>query len=370
MAWGLVTVGASFSKNYATLAVCRLLIAFSESLIQGALLYLSFWYRYEELATRAAVLNATNSLAGAFSGLLAYAITKDLGGDNGWSAWRWIFFIEGILPVGWSVVVALLLPSTPNTVRRGFSQKERAVLLQRAASSHNTGNNKVIPKLILRVLIDPQFWLIALIQSGMLLCSTSTANFLPAIIAGLGYQGVQAQLMSAIPYSVSFVSILVLCRLSDLSRLRGVWVLGCCLVTAIGYIVLLTTSNLAGRLVATCLITAGASAPATICFSWMASSNVGYTFRASALGLTNIVANLVSLGGQQAFVDPPLYHRGETVALAVVLTAAVLTVLLMLYFRWVNLRKRREQHSDTSDQLRAFSLDEIGNKHPDFFFRF
>lgn len=370
IAWGLLTIGASYSKNYATLVVCRVFIAVAESLIQGAVLYLSFWYRYEELATRAAVLSATNSLAGAFSGLLAYAIQKDLDGHNGWSAWRWILFIEGILPVGWSIVIVLLLPSTPNSLRRGFSQNEKTMLLQRAAAAHNTGDNKVIPKLILQVLIDPQLWLIAFIQSGMLLCSSSTANFLPSIMAGLGYEGVQAQLMTVIPYAVSFVSILIICRLSDLSRLRGVWVLGGCLITAIGYVVLLTTTNLAGRLVATCLITAGANAPATICFAWMASANVGYTFRGSALALINIVAHLVSLGGQQAFVDPPLYHRGETVALVVVLVTAGLTVVLMLYFRWANAKKRRDQQSERAETLRAFSIDEIGNKHPDFFYSF
>jgi len=370
IAWGLLTIGASYSKTYATLVVCRVLIAFAESLIQGALLYLSFWYTYEELATRASVLSATNALAGAFSGLLAYAVQKDLDGHNGWSAWRWIFFIEGIIPVGWSIVIVLFLPSTPNSIRRGFSQNEKALLVQRAASAHNTGENKVVPRLILQVLKDPQFWLIAFIQSGMLLCSSSTANFLPAIMAGLGYDGVQSQLMSVIPYAVSVVSIIVLCRLSDLTRLRGVWVLGCCLATAVGYIVLLTTTNLPGRLVATCLITAGASAPATICFAWMASANVGYTFRGSALAMINIVCFLVSLGGQQAFIDPPLYHRGEAVALVVVLVTTALTVVLMFYFRWMNAKKRREQQSEKAGKLRGFSVDEIGNKHPDFFFSF
>lgn len=370
IAWGLLTVGASFSKNYATLVVCRLLIAVSESMIQGALLYLSFWYKYEELATRASVLSATYALAGAFSGLLAYAIQKDLDGHNGWSAWRWIFFIEGILPVGWSVVIFFLLPPTPNSIRRGFSQDEKRLLLQRASSAHNTGDNKIVPKLILRVLTDPQFWLIGCIQGGMLLCSSSASNFMPAIMAGLGYTNVRAQLMSVIPYAVSFVCNLVLCRLSDLSRLRGVWILGCCLVTAVGYLVLLTTKSLAGRLVATCLITGGANAPATICFAWMASANVGYTFRGSALAMINILAHLIALGGQQAFIDPPLYHRGERVALAVVLVAAALTGLLMLYFRMMNAKKRREQHSEEAERLRGFSIDEIGNKHPDFFFSF
>ena len=86
--------------------------------------------------------------------------------------------------------------------------------------------------------------------------------------------------------------------------------------------------------------------------------------------MINIVAHLISLGGQQAFIDPPLYHQGETVALAVVLVTAALTGVLMLYFRWINAKKRREQHSEEAEKLRALSVDEIGNKHPDFFFSF
>jgi sugar phosphate permease len=131
------------------------------------------------------VLSATNALAGAFGGLLAYAIQKGLAGHNGWSAWRCIFLIEGMLPVGWSIVIFLLLPSTPNSIRRGFSQNEKTVLLQRAASAHNTGDNKVVPKLILQVLMDPQFWLIDFIQSGMLLCSTQTCpRYVPVRTGG------------------------------------------------------------------------------------------------------------------------------------------------------------------------------------------
>ncbi|PVH92544.1 MFS general substrate transporter [Periconia macrospinosa] len=370
IAWGLLTIGASYAKNYATLVVCRVLIALSESMIQGALLYLSFWYKYEELATRASVLSATYALAGAFSGLLAYAIQKNLDGHNGWRAWRWIFLVEGILPVGWSVVIALFLPPTPNSIRRGFSAAEKTMLVRRAESAHNTGDRTIAPRLILRVLADPQFWLIGLIQGGMLLCSSSTSNFLPTIMTGLGYEGVRAQLMSVIPYAVSFVCNIVICRLSDLSRLRGVWILGCCLVTAVGYIVLLTTTNLAGRLVATCLITGGANAPATICFAWMASANVGYTYRGSALSMINIMAHLIALGGQQAFIDPPLYRRGETVSVVVVLVTAGLTVVLLLYFRRMNAKKRREQYSEQAEKWRGLSIDEIGNRHPDFFFSF
>lgn len=368
--WGLFTLGAAFSKSYSAILVCRLFIGFAEALVQGGVLYLSFWYDYTELATRAAVLSGVNALAGGFSGLAAYSIQEHLNGRYGLSAWRWIFLIEGILPMGWSLVVFIFLPPAPNNVRHGFTKSEKALLIQRAARSHNTGENKIKPRLILRVLLDPQWWLLISIQSCMFLCSSTTSNFLPAIMAGLGYSGVRSQLMSVIPYAVLFVNILVVSRLSDRTQVRGPWIIACLVEAGIGYILLLKSTSLTARLIATCLIAAGASSPAVICFAWIASANVGYTYRSSAVGMMNIVVNVVAIGGQQAFTDPPLYQKGLVVCFVMICVAVVLTVVAMVYFRSRNAKKRREQVSEEAEMLRGYSVDEIGNKHPDVFFTY
>lgn len=72
-----------------------MLIGCGEAFIQAAALYLTFFYKRDELATRASFYYAMFAVAGSANGLLSYAIVKDLNGARGWLAWRWIFLIEG-----------------------------------------------------------------------------------------------------------------------------------------------------------------------------------------------------------------------------------------------------------------------------------
>lgn len=143
---------------------------------------LSFWYTYSELATRGAVVFSTSALAGAFNGLVSYGIARDLNGHNGWLAWRWIFLIEGIMPVAFSIVVMLLLPATPEKVRFGFSAAERQLASQRSLRSHNSPDAKLEWKKILTPLFEIHFWLITIMGCAGHFCLSSFANFLPAII--------------------------------------------------------------------------------------------------------------------------------------------------------------------------------------------
>lgn len=56
-------------------------------LLPGIVLYMSSFYERHHLQVRVAVLFTATSLAGAFSGLLAYGIEhmKDVGGKPGWA---------------------------------------------------------------------------------------------------------------------------------------------------------------------------------------------------------------------------------------------------------------------------------------------
>lgn len=59
-------------------------------------LYLSRWYRQNELTFRVSLFIVSASLAGAFGGLLASAISK-LESFGSLHSWRMIFGIEGML---------------------------------------------------------------------------------------------------------------------------------------------------------------------------------------------------------------------------------------------------------------------------------
>ena len=123
-----------------------------------------------------------STLAGAFNGLIAFAITKDLDGAGGWRAWRWIFLIEGIIPCAFAFVVLVLLPASPSTLRFGFSREEKELAIRRSRQAHNTAEARLEIKKIPLVLLSPHFWLFVIIGCGGHFCTSSFSNFLPAIL--------------------------------------------------------------------------------------------------------------------------------------------------------------------------------------------
>lgn len=73
-------------------------------LAPGILLLLSAFYKRHAMQFRFAIIFSVTSLAGAFSGLLAFAI-QHLNGKHGFAGWQWIFII----------VCRFLLCSFPST---------------------------------------------------------------------------------------------------------------------------------------------------------------------------------------------------------------------------------------------------------------
>lgn len=72
-------------------------------------LYLSRWYRQNELTFRVSLFIVSASLAGAFGGLLASAISK-LESFGSLHSWRMIFGIEGMFLFSLFLLYPLSLP--------------------------------------------------------------------------------------------------------------------------------------------------------------------------------------------------------------------------------------------------------------------
>lgn len=87
------------------------------------------WYCRHEIQLRTALFFSAASVAGAFSGLLAFAIGK-MDGVGGLEGWRWIFILEGIATVAVSVLAFFLLHDFPETAKF-LTEEERAFVVFR-----------------------------------------------------------------------------------------------------------------------------------------------------------------------------------------------------------------------------------------------
>ena len=90
--WGTTTCCMSAVKNYQQLVALRVVVGILEAgFAPGVLLIISSWYKRSEQSKRFAVYISAAIMSGAFGGLLAGAITKNLEGAHGIRGWRWLF---------------------------------------------------------------------------------------------------------------------------------------------------------------------------------------------------------------------------------------------------------------------------------------
>lgn len=91
--------------------------------------YLTMWYTRDEIQFRQALFFSAASVAGAFSGLLAFAIGK-MDGVGNLEGWRWIFILEGMATVLVAVAAFFLLYDFPETATF-LTEEERAFVVFR-----------------------------------------------------------------------------------------------------------------------------------------------------------------------------------------------------------------------------------------------
>lgn len=87
VSWGVVMTLQGIVQNYHGLIVTRVFLGLAESgFFPAATFLLTTWYCRFEVQMRLSVFFSAASLAGSFSGLLAFAIQKmaDAAGLNGW----------------------------------------------------------------------------------------------------------------------------------------------------------------------------------------------------------------------------------------------------------------------------------------------
>ncbi|ORY63468.1 major facilitator superfamily domain-containing protein [Pseudomassariella vexata] len=96
---GLVTLGQAFDQSYAALLATRFLVGiFDSGLMPGCVFVLSLYYPSVHLQWRMSMLMVANIVSNIISNILAYGISN-IHASNGYSGWRWIFMVEGLLTI-------------------------------------------------------------------------------------------------------------------------------------------------------------------------------------------------------------------------------------------------------------------------------
>ncbi|KAL5334135.1 MFS general substrate transporter [Aspergillus crustosus] len=377
MAWGIVMTLTGIVQNYSGLLAARFFLGLTEAgLFPGLAFYVSLWYPRSNAQFRLALIFASASMAGAFSGLLAYLIVK-MDGVGNLEGWRWIFILEGILTVIVAVTSFWLVWDDPKTATF-LTEDERNTLLARltytaAGRTENTqaGNTTSSHwKQFKAALLDWQTYFHCLGYWGVATAVYALSLFLPTIIKGLGYSSAIAQLLTIPIYAAATITCIAVGYFADKTAQRSLFTIACYITILIGYIIAVAPPRfIPGLVYAGCFIAACGMYPAIPGLLALSSNNWAPDAK-RAVGIA-IQIGFGTMGGAAASnfyrsTDAPRYRLGHSLVLA--FTALGLLAIVLYYIICKRLNAKREAVA-SREEVNTDDWVDLGDKAPNFRYR-
>ncbi|KAH7890814.1 major facilitator superfamily domain-containing protein [Phlebopus sp. FC_14] len=338
--WGIVMTLMGFVKSYPQLVAVRFCLGVAEAgLVPGVVYYLTMWYPKYMYQYRIALFSGTATLAGAFSGLLAFAISF-MNGDGSLQGWSWIFILEGIITVVAGLIGTLVMVDYPTTAHFLTSQ-ERTFVLQRQEDDAAIDENDHLIQQVWAAFTDWQFAVYGI------------TYFLP-----FGYNTSTSQLLTVPPYACAFITLLVFAYLSDKHKIRSPFIFTLQLIALMGYIINISNTSSGVKYFGTYLCVVGSYSAPPGSMSWLANNLQGKYKRAVGLALQMTMGNFGGAIACNIFRTQDEPHALEIMFLSMGLIGIPITALC---YRWVNIQKngKKSKRADETAGKSGFLGDKV-----------
>ncbi|WVQ83331.1 hypothetical protein IAT38_005470 [Cryptococcus sp. DSM 104549] len=370
-----ILIGSGCASNRVQWFALRMLLGlFEAGMFPGCCYTLTTWYTPAQIHGRTTIYYCGASLAGAFSGLLAYGIGQ-LDGTWGYHGWRFIYVIEGLFSLIVAVVMFFLLQETPEKQGKWLNDEERRFLVLRSKFLYGSDKSGASDEFKLSHFVQAlKSWHVYVMAFSFFCTAVAVYGLsftLPTIIANMGFSAANAQALSAPPYVFACFCVLVSGWFSDKYRMR-MWAM--VIPSAVSFVGLLiavltvTHKNLIGlSYVAVCLAAAGMYCLSPCIAVWIALNQAGATKRAASISITIFFSQLGGIVGSNIYLakEAPRYHTGFGCSLAF-LGAGCIVLPMVYWYILGRINSKREQMSEVevSAKYSAEELQEMGDLSP------
>jgi hypothetical protein len=137
------------------------------------------------------------------------------------------------------------------------------------------------------------------------------ALFTPTIIKELGYSASNAQLLTIPPFTAGCFATIAISICSDKYKLRGPFVVGCCMTALVGYIILDTQAKPSVAYFGAVLAAMGVFPTIAVLLAWAGGNAGGTLKRGVVLAMVIGIGNLGGICSSFVYFDPPRFHVGH-----------------------------------------------------------
>jgi MFS transporter, ACS family, tartrate transporter len=254
VSWGLAASATILVHTAWSFYFLRFLLGVAEAgFFPGIIFYLTYWYPARERARAYAWFLAAIPISGVIGGPISGALLG-LDGLLGMQGWQWLFLLEGIPSVIVGVLVLVLLPDRPRDAK-WLPPDEREWLEATIAAerSHpSVGHGASLRK----ALGNPVVWSLGATYFLLIVALYGFALWLPQLIKATGeFTNFEVGLITAVPYAVAAVGMVLVGRRSDRTAERYLHLAFPALAGAVGFIAV-TRIGSTGPLLAALTLTA------------------------------------------------------------------------------------------------------------------
>ncbi|KAK0249845.1 High-affinity nicotinic acid transporter [Friedmanniomyces endolithicus] len=231
-----------------------------------------------------------------------------------------IFILEGCLTVAFSFVVFFALPDFPEESKWLTSEEKSYVSARlRVDQGRSALERRITAKDVGRVLMDYKVVAAGFMYFGLIVPAYGYAYFAPGIIKTYGYSAIQTQLHSVPPWAAAFGFAMLTATLSDITRKRAPFAIGCICVAIAGFAILITVHNNGPlQYAALFLVAMGAYSAMPIIVCWFGLNLGGHHRRSVGTAWQIGFGNIGGIIAVWAFLakDAPKYITGYSICLA------------------------------------------------------
>lgn len=213
MSWGILSGAMALVGGETGFYVVRVLLGIAEAgFFPGIIFYLTLWfpgvYRARIVGWFMAAIPLSSVLGAPVSGWIL-----GLDGAGGLAGWQWLFIMEAVPAVVLSIVVWFYLTDRPADAH--WLEPEERAWLDRRLSAEIAQKEDVHGLSVVQALLNPRVLALSLVYFGAVATNYGTAFWLPQIVKGFGLSNLQTGFVSAAPYVVGTVGMVLWGRSSD-----------------------------------------------------------------------------------------------------------------------------------------------------------
>ncbi len=328
--WGVLSAGMAFVTGTASFYVLRFLLGLAEAgFFPGIIFFLTLWFPAAHRARIMGYFMAAIPLSSVIGAPLS-GLVLGLDGLLGMKGWQWLFIVEALPALLLAVVVFRHLTDRPEEAT-WLDTEERDWLVRRLAVEHAHSEQHGLS--LLRALGSPKVLALSAIYFGVVATLYGLAFFLPQIVQGFGFgmSNLKIGLVSALPYLVGTLSIVLWSRRSDRRRERRFHVAFPLAVAAFGTAAAAIFQEPALKMLAFCVAGFGVFGAMPV-FWTLPTAFLSGTAAAGGIAMINSIGNLAGFAAPYAMgylKDATGSYTSGLLSLAATGIAAMVVVLTL-----------------------------------------